>query len=64
MTGMCMTTASTLTLTGMLRDPLIRLVMRSDGVSEEDFSELLFRVKDTLMARDASVPPLRPGANA
>jgi hypothetical protein len=50
-TTMCTTTISTLTLTSMLDDPLIRLVMRSDNVSEEDHSELLFRVKDSLIAR-------------
>ncbi len=48
---MCTTTISTLTLTTMLQDPLIRLVMRSDNVSEQDHSELLFRVKDSLAAR-------------
>ena len=52
---MCMTTVSTLTLTGMLQDPLIRLVMRSDGVSEQDFSDLLFRTKQTLLARDTAI---------
>lgn len=52
---MCMTTISTLTLTGMLQDPLIRLVMHSDGVSEQDFSELLFRTKQTLLARDTVI---------
>lgn len=42
---MCTTSISTLTLTAMLHDPLIKMVMRSDNVSEEDHSELLFRVK-------------------
>jgi hypothetical protein len=41
---------STLTLATMLQDPLIRLVMRSDNVSEEDHSELLYRVKQSLIA--------------
>jgi hypothetical protein len=50
---MCTTTAGTLTLAGMLHDPLIRLVMHSDGVSEQDHSDLLFRVKDTLVEREA-----------
>ena len=50
---MCTTTISTLTLAGMLHDPLIRLVMRSDGVSEQDLSELLGRVKDSLVARSS-----------
>jgi hypothetical protein len=48
---MCTLTMSTLTLATMLQDPLIRLVMRSDNVSEEDHSELLYRVKKSLMAR-------------
>ncbi len=40
-TVMCTTTISTLTLAGLLKDPLIQLVMRSDNVSESDHSELL-----------------------
>ena len=63
---MCTTTEGTLTLSAMLHDPLIRLVMRSDGVSEKDLSDLLLRVKDTLVAR-ASLPaptaPLRLAAS-
>ncbi len=53
-TVMCTTTISTLTLANLLKDPLIQMVMRSDNVSEQDHSELLYRVKDTLMSRDAS----------
>ena len=52
---MCTTTISTLTLATMLRDPLIQMVMRSDNVSQEDHSELLYRVQDSLIAR-ASLP--------
>ena len=48
---MCTLTMSTLTLATMLQDPLIRLVMRSDNVSEEDHSQLLYRVKQSLIAR-------------
>lgn len=48
---MCTTTISTLTLTSMLQDPLIQMVMRSDKVSAADHSELLHRVKDSLVAR-------------
>ena len=54
---MCMTTVSTLTLTGLLHDPLTRLVMRSDGVSEQDFSDLLRRVQDSLIARAGLLQP-------
>jgi hypothetical protein len=50
-TVMCTTTISTLTLAGMLQDPLIQMMMRSDNVSEEDHSELLHRVQDSLIAR-------------
>jgi hypothetical protein len=50
-TMMCTTTISTLTLAGLLQDPLIQMVMRSDNVSESDHSELLNRVKDSLVAR-------------
>jgi len=35
----------------MLDDPLIQMVMRSDNVSEQDHSDLLFRVKESLTAR-------------
>jgi hypothetical protein len=50
---MCTTTISTLTLAAMLQDPLIKLVMRSDNVSEEDHSALLHRVKGVLIMRAA-----------
>jgi hypothetical protein len=48
---MCTPTISSLTLAGMLQDPLIRLVMRSDNVSEDDHSELLHRVRLSLITR-------------
>jgi hypothetical protein len=54
-TAMCTTVISTLTLTALLRDPLVQMVMRSDNVSDEDHSELLHRVKDSLIARAAAV---------
>jgi hypothetical protein len=50
-TVMCTTTISTLTLASLLRDPLIQMVMRSDNVSEQDHSALLYRVQDSLIAR-------------
>ena len=56
-TVMCTLTSSTLTLAGLLQDPLVQLVMRSDKVSESDHSELLHRVKDTLTARTVSPKP-------
>ena len=50
-TVMCTETVSTLTLATLLQDPLIQMVMRSDNVSQQDHSELLHRVKDSLTAR-------------
>jgi hypothetical protein len=52
---MCTTTISTLTLAGLLQDPLIQMVMRSDNVSNSDHTELLHRIKESLIAR-ACVP--------
>ena len=46
---MCRAIVEIFTLAELLRDPLARMVMRSDGVSEEDHSALLFRVRDTLL---------------
>ena len=56
-TAMCTATISTLTLVSLLKDPLIQLVMRSDNVSDKDYSELLYRVKDSLIARAATPQP-------
>ena len=48
---MCAMTTCTLTLSSLLEDPLVHLVMRSDNVSHSDHSELLFRVQESLIAR-------------
>jgi hypothetical protein len=50
-TVMCTTANSALTLATLLQDPLIQMVMRSDNVSEEDHSRLLYRVKHSLIER-------------
>jgi hypothetical protein len=52
---MCTTTFGTLTLAGMLTDPLIQAVMRSDGVSDGEHAALLLRVKDKLTERRSRV---------
>jgi len=54
---MCTTTFGTLTLAAMLTDPLIEAMRRSDGVSDDEFAALLFRVRDTLADRDGQVEP-------
>ncbi|HEX3995024.1 MAG TPA: hypothetical protein VHX39_27940 [Acetobacteraceae bacterium] len=48
---MCTTTSGTLTLEGMLNDPLIQAVRQSYGVPKREYEALLFRVKDTLAER-------------
>jgi hypothetical protein len=58
-TAMCTTTSGTLTLEGMLNDPLIAAVRRSYGVSKRDYETLLFRVKDTLAERTWPTGPAR-----
>jgi len=52
MAAMCMTTIDTLTFTAMLRDPLIQMMRRSDGVSDDDFADLLHRVRDRMIERE------------
>jgi hypothetical protein len=61
---MCATTFGTLTLAAMLDDPLIQAVMRSDRVSEADYTALLFRVKETLAEREWPSEPARQLADA
>ena len=63
-TAMCTTTFATLTLAGMLNDPLIQAVMRSDRVSEGEYADLLLRVKETLEDRDRSARPRPEPAHA
>ncbi len=55
---MCTTTSGTLTLEGMLNDPLIQAVRRSYGVSKREYETLLLRVKDTLAQREWPTDPL------
>jgi hypothetical protein len=61
-TAMCTTTISTLTLAGLLQDPLIQMVMRSDKVSESDHSALLYRVQESLIARASLLEPAAQAA--
>ena len=59
---MCTTTSGVLTLAGMLSDPLIQAMMRSDGVSYGDHASLLFRVKNMLDDRGTAFNQLVPAA--
>lgn len=56
---MCTGTFGTLTLDGMLSDPLIQAMMRSDGVQERDHAALLLRVKNSLDERGQMPSPVR-----
>lgn len=47
-----------LTFAAMLSDPMIQAVMHSDGVSMEEFSRLMFRMRATVMERDGAPRPL------
>jgi ribosomal protein S12 methylthiotransferase accessory factor YcaO len=51
---MCDAVVETFTLTELLQDPLTRMAMTSDGVSEKEFGELLLRMRDTLHGRARS----------
>lgn len=46
--AMCMAMTENLTLANLLSDPLTHLVMRSDGVSEEEFSTLWERLRQVV----------------
>jgi len=57
---MCMTATETLTLAGLLADPLTRLVMHSDGVSEQDFAELWLRLQGRVRHDATDMGPAGP----
>ena len=57
---MCVITVDTFTMAGMIADPLTRMVMRSDGVSEDEFAALLFRIQGNLAARAVETPVCYP----
>ena len=48
---MCMRHDERLTLGTLLEDPMIRLVMASDGVSEQEMRSLMLRMRRVLSAR-------------
>lgn len=45
------------TLRGWLRDPMIRLVMESDGVTEHEMIALVRRVSTAVASRPPQFPP-------
>ena len=55
---MCPEQTTPFTLRGWLRDPMIRLVMESDGVTEQEMIALVRRVATATAARPVGTPPL------
>ena len=64
MDTMCTVRVEALSFPGMLEDPLIRLMMDSDGVSGDDLRELMTHLRDVVAARAERAYPLRPEAVA
>lgn len=58
---MCTNAECGLTMAGLLGDPLIQLMMRSDGVTKEVHADLWQRTHDVLTARYALPLPARAG---
>ena len=54
---MCSEQTTAFTLRGWLRDPMIRLVMESDGVTEHEMIALVRRVATAAASRPQSMPP-------
>jgi hypothetical protein len=55
---MCTEQTTAPTLRGWLRDPMIRLVMESDGVTEHEMIALVRRVTTAVALRPNPVPGL------
>lgn len=51
MDAMCMVSVETLSFPTLLEDPLIRLMMDSDGVSAGDLRELMSHMRDVVASR-------------
>lgn len=54
---MCTEQIGAPTLRGWLRDPMIRLVMESDGVTEHEMIALVRRVSTAVASRPPALPP-------
>jgi hypothetical protein len=51
MNAMCMLSMERLSFPALLEDPLIRMMMDSDGVSTDALHELMTHVRDIVVAR-------------
>jgi len=57
---MCYEQTTAYTLRGLLRDPMIRSVMQSDGVTDHEMIALVRRVATAAASRPQLAPPARP----
>lgn len=53
---MCMQSVEILTYPAMLEDPLIHLVMGSDGVTEAELRALMLHTRELIAARGEPIP--------
>ena len=53
---MCINAECGLTMAGLLSDPLIQMMMRSDGVSQQEHADLWERTREAAIARYAMQP--------
>lgn len=58
---MCMVQVEALSFPGLLEDPLIRMMMDSDGVSPGELRELMAHMRDIVVAR-GELDQMRPEA--
>jgi hypothetical protein len=47
-------------IASLLRDPLIRLVMNSDGVTEQDMIAVMNQLRRSLKAREGDMRSVKP----
>lgn len=57
---MCTVHVEALSFPGLLEDPLIQLMMDSDGVSGDELRELMIHLRAVVTARTGHVYPLQP----
>jgi hypothetical protein len=57
---MCSEQTTAFTLRGFLRDPMIRMVMESDGVTDHEMIALVRRVVAATALRPQMMPPVQP----
>ena len=56
---MCTLRVEALSFPGLLEDPLIQLMMDSDGVSARELGELMEHMREVVVARGEVLPPLQ-----